>query len=445
MGKNINLSKGYNIKIKGDVENAIVKNVASSTYAIKPTDFFGIAPIPKLVPEIGTEVKAGDPLLYDKRNEKLVYTAPVSGEVVELRRGAKRSVAEVVILADQNQQYKQFGSINSGAGKEAIKERLIESGAWHFLRQRPFNTSANPADQPKGIFISGFNTAPMAVPMNIALKGKEDYFQAGLSVLAAIAPVHLSVEKGNNVTAFQTVKDAEVHTFSGPHPAGNVGIQIHHISPMRKGEIAWTINAQDVAVIGQLAKDGIYKPERVISVAGNGLADAGYYSVIQGVNIADMVASANEDVRIIDGDVLTGKAIKNDGFLGFYSDQISVIKEGEDYEMLGWLIPSYPRPTRNKSFLGSFFRNKPFDVNTNMHGERRAFVVSGEYEKVLPMNIFPVQLLKAILANDFEGMEGLGIYELVEEDLALCEFVCTSKQPVQNILRNGLDYIREQG
>jgi len=444
MGKNISLKKGYNIKIVGGVTDNSISNHISTTYAIKPTDFYGIAPIPKLVPEIGSEIKAGEPLLYDKKNADLVFTAPVSGEVVELRRGSKRKVTEVVILADKEQRFKDFGKTDlASATAEDVKTKLIESGAWHFLRQRPFLVSAKPTDTPKGIFISGFNTSPLSPNAETVMQGKELEFQAGIDALAKIAPVHLTVQKGSSVTAFEQVNNATTHTISGQHPAGNVGVQIHHISPIRKGEVAWIVNMQDVAVIGKLMMEGIYHPERVISVAGNALETPGLYRVIQGVNLEELV-STTEDARVIDGDVLTGTPVAKESFLGFYSNQISVIKEGDEYEMFGWLLPSYPRPTKSRSLFGSFLSSKPFDVNTNTHGERRAFVVSGQYEDVLPMNIYPVQLLKAILANDFEGMEGLGIYEVVEEDFALCEFVCTSKQPVQQILRDGLEYVREQ-
>ncbi len=447
MGKDISLKRGYDIKIKGAVLSENVKDFASKTYAIKPTDFLGIAPIPKLVPEIGAEVKAGDPLFYDKKNPDLIYSAPVSGEVIELKRGAKRSVSEVVILADADQKYKDFGTIEAhSATKDQIQNRLIESGAWHFLRQRPFNTSANPADTPKAIFISGYYSGPLSVSAKLALQGREDEFRAGITALSKLAPVQLTVERGNAVESFSGIESATINQISGPHPAGNVGIQIHHIDPIRKGEVVWTIDMQDVANIGRLIGEGVYKRSKIISVSGNGIDEhSGYYRVISGVQITELVEGAEANTRIIDGDVLSGRPIPSDGYLGFYTNQISVIPEGDEYELFGWLFPSYLRPTRSKSLMRSYNSTKPFEVNTNTHGERRAFVMSGEYEKVLPMNLFPVQLLKAILANDFEQMEGLGIYEVVEEDLALCEFVCTSKQPVQSILRNGLDYIREQG
>ncbi len=447
MGKDISLKKGYDIKIEGAVTSNEVMDYSSKTYAIKPTDFFGIAPIPKVVPQIGDQIQAGDALFYDKQNPDLIYSSPVSGELVEIVRGAKRSIAELVILADTEQQYKDFGTINvNQATGEQIQKRLLESGAWHYLRRRPFNTSANPDERPKAVFISGYNSGPMAVPAEVALQGRNEDFQAGISALSKLAPVQLTVEQGHSVDAFLNIQNAEVNTISGPHPAGAVGIQIHHIDPILKGEVVWTIDMQDVANIGRLMTQGINQRTKIISVAGNGLdSGAGYYRVVSGVNLEELVSGAQENTRVIDGDVLTGHKTTTNGYLGFYSSQISVIPEGNNYEFFGWLFPSYKRPTRSRALLGSYLSKEPFDVNTNTHGERRAFVMSGEYEKVLPMNIFPVQLLKAILANDFEQMEGLGIYEVVEEDMALCEFVCTSKQPVQSILRNGLEYIREQG
>jgi len=444
MGKTIRLSKGYDIKITGSASGDSVTDFTSATYAIKPTDFFGIAPIPKLIPEIGSEVKAGDPLFYDKANPDLVYSSPVSGELVEQRRGPKRSVVEVVVVADKDQQYKDFGRLDPlNSNQETVKQRLLESGAWQFIRQRPFHVVAKPSDSPKAIFISGFDTSPMAPDYSVVMKGREADFQTGVNVLSQLAKVHLGVQASNNIGAYSNLQNAEVNTFSGPHPAGNVGIQIHHVSPIKKGDLVWTVNPQDVLTIGKLFNEGIYDATRVITVAGPKADKSGYFRVKQGVHVKDLVAGADHS-RVISGDVLSGTKIESDGYLGFYDTQLSVVEEGDKHEMFGWLMPSYPRPTRSRSLLGNFLRKKPFAVNTNTHGEHRAFVVSGQYEDVLPMDLYPVHLLKAIMANDFDGMEGLGIYEVVEEDLALCEFVCTSKQKVQQTLRDGLDYMREQ-
>ncbi|MBX2846209.1 MAG: Na(+)-translocating NADH-quinone reductase subunit A [Saprospiraceae bacterium] len=443
MGKTIRLKKGYNIKIEGAASNTSITDYVSPTYAIKPTDFFGIAPIPKLIPNIGDEVKAGDPLFYDKTNPSWVYSSPVSGEVVEQKRGPKRRVEEVVIMADSNQQYRDFGRLDASASKAEVEQRLLESGCWQFIRQRPFNVTANPADTPKAVFISGFDTSPMAPDYAVVMKGREADFQAGVNALSKFASVHVSTPTGASIPAYQNLSGAEVHSFSGPHPAGNVGVQIHHIDPIKKGEVVWTVNPQDVLIIGKLMNEGIFDATRIITVGGPTAINPGYFRVKQGVNVKDLIGDA-EHSRVISGDVLSGTKINNDGFLGFYDTQLSVVEEGDSYEMFGWLLPSYPRPTRSRSLIGSFLRNKPFKVNTNTHGEHRAFVVSGQYEDVLPMDVYPVHLIKAILANDFDGMEGLGIYEVVEEDLALCEFVCTSKQSVQATLRDGLDYMREQ-
>jgi len=443
MGKTIRLNRGFDIRINGSAQKGKIESVSSSVYALKPTDFFGIAPIPKMIPSLGQHVKAGDPLFYDKANPDLIYSAPVSGEVIELNRGEKRRVTSVVILADQEQTHKDFGSVDvDSLDGSQVKTRLIESGAWHFIRQRPFNVSADPSQSPKAIFVSGFNTGPMAPEAELVMAGREVEFKAGMRALSKLAKLHLSVELGNTIPAFKGIDGVEIHEFAGKHPAGNVGVQIHHIDPIKKGEVVWTIGAQDVITIGRLFSQGIYAPERIITIAGNA-KNPGYYRVNQGIKL-DSIIDCEDNCRVISGNVLSGSAIPKDGFLGFYDEQVSVVEEGDKHEFFGWLMPSYSRPTRSKSLVKSYLSKKNFNVNTNTHGERRAFVVSGQYEDVLPMDIHPVQLLKAIIANDFDMMEGLGIYEVVEEDLALCEFVCTSKQPVQKILREGLDYMREQ-
>ncbi len=445
MGRSFRLKKGYDINIAGAAEKGSIKEAYSSTYAVKPTNFRGIAPIPKMLVESGTDVKAGDALFFDKANPDYVYTSPVSGEFVEVRRGPKRRIDEVVILADKDQRHKDFGRLDPLSPKDDLIKLFTESGAWHFIRQRPFNTTADPNTVPRAIFVSGFSSAPLAPEAEVFMKGREKDFQSGITALSQFAKVHLGVEEGHDVSAYKTVTNADVHTFNGPHPAGNVGVQIHHIDPIRKGEIVWTVKPQDVLVLGKLLNEGIYDPSRVITVAGPKAGSAaGYYRVKQGVQISALTGNADDSIRVISGNVLTGEQVRKDGFLGFYDTQISLIPEGDEYEFFGWLLPSYPRPTRSKSLFGSFGRKKPFNVNTNTHGEKRAFVMSGQYEDVLPMDVYPVQLLKAILANDYDMMEGLGIYEVEEEDLALCEFVCTSKQPVQKILREGIEMIREQ-
>ncbi len=449
MAKTIKLKKGYNIKIKGSPEQTVKPDFQSRTFAVKPTDFVGIAPIPKLAVQVGDEVKAGDLLFFDKQNPDIYFVAPVSGEVVEIVRGEKRSIVEIIILADQTNHYQQFDKINlNKTSRDQLVKHLLKTGCWPFLRQRPFNVLAEVDEIPKNIFISAFDSAPLAPDYNFTLNGLGRYFQAGIDVLAKLTDgkVHISTDTQNPSTIADNVRNAEVHSFKGIHPAGCVGIQIHHIAPINKGDVVWTINPMDVVAIGRVLLDGQYNTERYFAVGGPKVKQPQYVKSFLGANIADMLKDnlITEHVRTISGNVLTGKTIAHNGHINFFDHQLSVLEEGDQYELFGWLIPNYLRPSLSRTFPAFLMPNKEYDVNTNTHGEPRAFVATGLYEKVLPMDVFPMHLLKAIMFRDFDLMEGLGIYEVVEEDLALCEFVCPSKTNIQEILRDGLDYMREQ-
>ena len=448
------LKRGLDIGIHGKAEKKLDTTFQASTYAIKPTDFFGIAPIPKLLVKEGDEVKAGDQLFYDKSMPDVFYTAPVSGEVVEIRRGAKRSIAEVVILGDKTIKYKSF-SIGKVAtlSKDKVVKLLKESGLWLTLKQRPFNLVADSNVIPKSIHISGFDSNPLAADYRFTLNGKKKEFQAGLDVLHQLTTGGVDVGLNADARTNEVIENARginKHYFAGPHPAGNVGVQIHHINPINKGEVVWTINPNDVAIIGEFFLTGKVNMERIIAITGPEILHPRYIKTYAGASIENMIKDnlSNDHVRYISGSVLTGKKIEANGHLGFYDHSLTVIEEGDKYEFMGWLIPSYPRPSLSRTFwtglLNAMNIENTYSVNTNSHGEPRAFVVSGQYEQVLPMDIYPVQLLKSIMYNDLDKMEGLGIYELVEEDLALCEFVCTSKTEVQKVLREGLDYVKSQ-
>jgi Na+-transporting NADH:ubiquinone oxidoreductase subunit A len=305
-------------------------------------------------------------------------------------------------------------------------------------------------DTPKSIFISAFDSAPLAPDYNFILKDEKSNLQAGIDALAKLTDGKVYMGLKHNAKAndtFSGLSGVEFYEVSGPHPAGNVGVQIHHIDPVNKGDVVWVVNPQDLAVIGRVFTEGRYRNEKVIALAGSEVNKPSYHKVISGASIEPILSGniADGNNRIISGNVLTGTHIESNGFLSHYDNMVTVIPEGTDYEFLGWLIPSYARPSISKSFLYYLSPNKKFKVNTNTHGEERAFVVTGEYEKVFPMDIFPVQLLKAILAKDLEAMENLGIYEVVEEDMALCEFVCTSKIDVQEILREGLELMAAEG
>ena len=446
MGKHIKLKKGHNIKLVGDAEERIISPEKQSTFAARPGDF--LHKRFKVLVEEGNEVKAGTPLAFDKQNEQLKICSPVSGEVVAIKRGAKRKLEEIVVLADKQNNYVDFGVANpNDLSREDIINRIQSSGAWYLIKQRPFDVVASASRISRDIFISTFDTSPLAPNLAYALDGCEEDFQAGVNALAKITDgkVHLGLDGKSNSGFFSNIENAEKTSYSGKHPVGNVGIQLHHAKPLRKGELVWAINAQDVVTIGRLFSQGRYNTERLIALTGHGFKEQAYIKTFLGANVDDLIASnlSDGEQRVISGNVLTGRKAEAGEHLGTYHSMLTAIPEGRDLELFGWILPSYPRPNISPSFLSSYTPNKKFKVNTNMHGEGRAFVMSGQYEQVLPMNIFPVHLLKSILYKDYDEMEALGLMEVAPEDFAICEFVCTSKIPVQSIVREGLDLMFE--
>ncbi len=445
------LKKGFDIMLEGDAAKELVE-LPSSTFAVQPPNFLGISPIPKVEVVAGDEVKAGDIIFYDKKRPEVKYVAPVSGEVVAVNRGAKRSIAEVVILGDKEMKYRTYEAFDfATASREDLVNYLASSGVWPMIRQRPYDVVPNLDDIPKNIFISTFDTAPLAPDLNFVVQGREVAFQKGLDVLNKLTEgkVHLGLNgKEKPAAAFIDAQGVELNWFSGPHPAGNVGVQIHHTDPINAGDKVWVLGVQEVITLGALFTEGRFNAERVVALTGAELKKPTYVKTYLGANIENFVKDnlTNDHVRIVAGDVLSGKQKTAQGFLDFYTDQITVLEEGDEYEMFGWLVPTSSKPSVSNTFpTSALFPDIKYKANTNTRGERRAFVVTGQYEKVLPMDIYPQHLMKAIMANDFERMEGLGLYELSEEDLALCEFTCTSKMPLQKILREGLNTMRDQG
>jgi Na+-transporting NADH:ubiquinone oxidoreductase subunit A len=451
-GHYVKLAKGHDILLKGEPKGTI-SDIAVSTFAVQPRDFVGMSPIPKVIVEEGAEVLAGEELFFDKKRPEIKYVAPVSGEVVAINRGEKRSITEVVILADKTQKYREVPAIDiDTASREAIAAFLLQTGAWTLLRQRPYDIVPSPDSVPDNIFISTFDTAPFAPDESLVIQGQEEALAQGLKLLSKLTPgkVHLGLNanaKEAPVSILTTVPGVEKHWFAGPHPAGNVGVQIHHINPISSKDQVWILGLQEAITIGKLITEKRYHASRVVALGGESLKSPKHVRTMQGAKLADLLAnqglSAND--RIISGDVLSGKAKNLDSFLNYYDDQVSVIPEGKEFELFGWLLPIKMRPSVSRTFPGFLLKDTEYSVTTNTHGEERAFVMTGQYEKLLPMDIYPQHLMKAILTKDFEKMEGLGIYELSEEDVALCEFACTSKQPLQHILRSGLDVMREQG
>ncbi|MGC8865936.1 MAG: Na(+)-translocating NADH-quinone reductase subunit A [Bacteroidales bacterium] len=446
MSKVIKIRKGLDLPLVGEAEKVIIGYTAR-TYAVKPIDFPGL--VPRLLVKEGDGVKAGSPLFADKTNERVILTSPVSGRVVEIVRGEKRKLLEVRIEKSDTEEFESFRKANPNAlSADEIKEELLKSGLWPLIRQRPYAVVANPADHPKAIHISAFDTAPLAPDYDFILHGKGDEFQTGLDALVKLAPkVHLNVRAGEDVSkVLLDAKNVQINTFEGPHPAGNPGIQIHHIDPVNKGEVVWYLRATDVLLIGRLFLEGRYRPEKIVSLTGGGVKKPQYLKMTAGASMEGIASQyiKEGDYRIISGNVLTGTNIGHNGYLGFYDWQITVIKEGKHHEFFGWALPGTDKLSASRTFLSRLFPNKKFDPDTNMHGGERAFVLTGQYEKVLPMDIYPVYLIKAILAQNIDKMEQLGIYEVAEEDFALCEFVCASKIEVQSIIRQGLYLMRKE-
>ncbi len=447
------LSKGYDLKLEGKASSIIDVHNTATTFAVKPPDFRGIAPIPKMLVQIGDSVKAGDPLFFNKKTPEIKFCSPVSGEVIAINRAEKRAISEVIILADKEQTYREFGQFDlTQMNREELVGFLAESGVWPMIRRRPYQLIPALTEVPRDIFISTFDTAPLAPDSNLFVEGREAEFQKGLDVLAKLTDgkVFLGLNgKSQPAAAYANATGVEKHYFHGKHPAGNVGVQIHHAKPIANTDAVWTLGVQEVISIGALFTKGRFETDRIIAIAGAELSNPRHIKTKLGASIENFVKQGlNDDageVRYISGDALSGTQIEANSFIGFFDDQITVLQEGNYNEMFGWLLPLAPRPSVSRTMPGFLMPNHEYRGDTNTHGEKRAFVVTGQYESVLPMDIFPQHLMKSILIGDIEKMEGLGILELAEEDIAICEFVCTSKQPLQAILKDGLDMMLEQG
>ena len=443
MSKTIKLSKGLEIRLQGEAARELTDAPLASEYAVSPLDVEGVTP--KMLVKVGDTVEAGSALFFDKNNPKVVFTSPVSGTVAAVNRGEKRRILSVVVAADKSISYKEFARLDvATASREQIVDLLLESGLWTLLVQRPYGIIANPADEPKAVFVSAFDSAPLAPDYDFVLANKQNELQKGFEVLGRLTSgkVHLSYSVEQ---AVPQVKGVELHAFKGKHPAGNVGVQIHHIDPINKGEKVWTVNIQDVAIIGRLFLTGKVDMSRVVAVAGACVAKPSYRRIVAGAPAASLYEATQQNVRVISGGVLTGRNIGVEGFIGYNANALTVIPEGNNYELLGWAMPRFKKFSVSRAYFSWLFPCRKYNLDTNLNGEERAFVVTGLYEKYLPMDIYPMHLLKAILAGDIDKMENLGIYEVVEEDFALCEFVDPSKTEMQQIIRNGINLMIKEG
>ncbi len=449
------LKKGFDIRLVGEAEKRIVELPAPKMVALKPQDFRGLKA--KLEVHEGDTVKQGTPLFYAKSNENIKFVSPVSGTVKAIKRGERRALMEIIVENDgQNNSEKVDVPGREGiktAGREKLQAVMMQGGVWPFIIRRPFSKIALAGDTPRDIFISGMDTGPLAPDMALVMEGLEDDFQAGIDALAQMTEgkVYLGIDSRakSAVPAFNQATGVEKNYFSGPHPAGNVGVHVHHVKPLKSGEVVWTVKPYGVAMIGRFLKTGLFPQERVVAVAGSSVKEPVYYKTITGVSLEDLFAQngiTDEEPRYISGNVLTGTRVLKSGFVGFYDNLVSVIPEGpKERKLLGWYLPGFKELSHSRTFMSRWFPSRAYKVNTLLHGADRAFVMSGDYESVLPMDIYPVFLVKSILANDFEEMEGLGLMELDEEDVALCSYICPSKYDFGGIIRQGLDIVEKEG
>jgi len=443
MSNNIYLKKGLDLPISGVAAQTTKKVIVPDVVAVKPTDFRGL--VPKLLVREGDKVLAGTPVLADKMSQNVLFASPVSGTVAEVVRGEKRKLLEVRIKADEKQEYVDYGVRKvADMTAEQIKEAILAAGLWPAIQQRPYGIIANPEAKPKAIFVSAFSTAPLAANAEYALREDYEHIQTAVNALGKLTDggVHMSSNSENySGTPFHRLENVIQHTFTGKHPAGNVGVQIHHISPIQKGETVWTVSLLMLAAIGKLFNTGKYDVRRKIAVTGPKAENPAYVEGYPGIAMKDLkdFYSSAENLRFVSGDVLTGTNVGVEGFLGFADNQVTILEEGNKYELLGWAKPvRCSQFSTSRTYFSWLTPNKKYDMDTNLHGGPRAFVVNDVYSKVLPMDLYPVYLLKACLANDIDKMEKFGIYEVLEEDLALCEYVCPSKIYIQQIITDGI-------
>ena len=447
MASSFFVKKGLSLNLTGKApETHLGKAECGSTYAIVPQDYVGL--IPKLLVREGDKVQVGSPIMYHKTSPDFKFTSPVSGEVVAINRGAKRKVLSVEIKPIGEPDYKAF-SVDNLSSREAVLSLLLESGLFAFFRQRPYDRIADPAIAPRDIFVTANFTAPLAPNFDFLVKGREAELQAALTALSKLTAgkVYLGVKPGS----LPNVKDVERVEMGGVHPAGLVGTLINFTAPVNKDEVVWTLKATDLLVIGRFLLTGKVDYSRTIALTGSDSQQHGYIDVIPGARFSEVfpkgLAVKAEHERVIDGDVLTGRKVdENHLFISYQTDQITVIPEGDDvHDMFGWALPGFGTFSMSRSFFSWLSpKSKEYTLDARLQGGHRAIIMSGEYDKVFPLDIYPEYLIKSIIAFNINDMEARGIYEVAPEDFALCEFVCTSKMPLQQIVRDGLDELYKE-
>lgn len=448
MANVIRLTKGLDIKLKGVAAEEFFEVEDSERYALVADDYVGITP--KMVVKEQDYVKAGSALFVDKNHPEVKFVSPVSGTVNQIERGARRKILSISVVASKTQEYIDFGRKDVEAlSVGEIKNLMAESGLMAFVRQRPYDIVSCPEAEPRAVFVSTFDTNPLAPDFEFVLKGEEEAFQTGLTALSKIAKTYLNIDSTQSATALTEARNVTVSVFEGPHPAGNVGVQINHIAPVNKGEVVWTLSAQSVIYLGRFFLEGHIDFVHPVALTGSEVVHPAYVHLQLGAQLTNVFegrVTTGKDLRYISGNVLTGRKITADGYLGAYDSQLTVIPEGDEiHEEFGWIAPRLNDLSMNRSYFSWLLgKKKRYALDARIKGGQRHMIMSDEYTKVLPMDILPEYLIKAILAGDIDRMEALGIYEVAPEDFALCEFVCSSKMELQRIVREGLDMLRAE-
>ncbi|MFC2440787.1 MAG: Na(+)-translocating NADH-quinone reductase subunit A [Segatella maculosa] len=447
MANVIKLRKGLDINLRGRADKGTVEPVKSADCALVPESFGGV--VPKVVVREGDSVRAGDALFVDKKHPEVKFASPVSGTVEAIVRGDRRKVLCVKVKADEVQQYASFGPKDvASLDGEAVKQALLEAGLFGYIQQLPYAVATTPDTTPKAIFVSAFRDMPLASDFEVELKGNEKDFQTGLTALSKIQKTYLGVGVRQTASALVDAKDVEINVFDGKCPAGNVGVQVNHVSPVNKGEVVWTVDPAAVIFIGRLFNTGKVDLRRVIAVAGSEVKTPSYVETLVGTSLGAVLEGrlkATEHVRIINGNPLTGRKSTLEDYIGAHTSEVTAIPEGDDNnELLGWILPRVNQYSTSRSYFSWLLGKKEYDLDARVKGGERHMIMSGEYDKVLPMDIYGEYLIKAIIAEDIDKMEQLGIYEVSPEDFAVAEFVDSSKLELQKIVRNGLDMLRKE-
>lgn len=435
-----NIRKGLDLPLKGEAVEK-TQYLDSETVAISPLDFRWITP--KLTIQEGDSVNIGTPLFVSKSDERIRFVSPVSGTVQKITRGEKRKINRIVI-ANNREFLSENIDIEICKTAEDVKKILLKYGLWAFVRQRPYDIIAHPDETPKSIFISGFDSAPLAPNYSYIFKNQIPELQEGLKALSLLTSgkIYLCLCQKNDNTLFSSLQNVDIRYFNGPHPSGNIGTQIHYIDPINKGEKVWHVALQHVATIGKLFLHRKLDFSKTIALCGESVHHRQYWQLVNGANITQLLQNnIDPKTRCISGNVLTGKKIDHDGFIGFYDQQMTVIPEKDDRELMGWLMPNLNKWSFSHTFLSFLTPHKKYAFNTQLHGGHRAFIMTDVYEKVFPFDILPLQLMKACIFKDIDLMEQLGIYEVTDEDFALCDVVCPSKTECQTIIYEGMNFL----